>query len=391
MGKFDAKSFNEKNFKYSVEHPRVPNLKTSEMKKSKILKGSQDIKDTFGASESTYYSRIASKGLLDGQAVNYDGQTDITATNTKTYERGVIVIGRAKAWTEKDFSEDISGQDFMQNIADQVAEYKDGLDQDTILSILKGIFSMSTGAKNKEFVEKHTTTVKGNMDSTTLNSATNKACGKNKKKFGMVFMDSDVQTNLENMNLLKNLVYTDKDGVSRDISLYSWGGKLVIVDDMPKTEGYMDATADTEGSLKIVANTATPAAGEIKLEEVTPYLDDRTLKAGDYVVFGTEYTTYALGEGSIDYEDLPMKHPYGASRDEAKNGGEDTLYMRQRKVFAPVGISYENTTHASLSPTDAELENGNNWALVNSGETSETDRSYIDHRAIAICRIISRG
>lgn len=38
-----------------------------------------------------------------------------------------------------------------------------------------------------------------------------------------------------------------------------------------------------------------------------------------------------------------------------------------------------------------ELENGNNWALVNSGETSETDRSYIDHRAIAICRIISRG
>ena len=55
MGKFDAKSFNEKNFKYSVEHPKVPNLKTSEMKKSKILKGSQDIKDTFGASESTYY------------------------------------------------------------------------------------------------------------------------------------------------------------------------------------------------------------------------------------------------------------------------------------------------------------------------------------------------
>ena len=59
MGKFDAKSFNEKNFKYSVEHPRVPNLKTSEMKKSKILKGSQDIKDTFGASESPNYSRIA--------------------------------------------------------------------------------------------------------------------------------------------------------------------------------------------------------------------------------------------------------------------------------------------------------------------------------------------
>lgn len=27
MGKFDSKSFNEKAFKYGVEHPRIPNLK----------------------------------------------------------------------------------------------------------------------------------------------------------------------------------------------------------------------------------------------------------------------------------------------------------------------------------------------------------------------------
>ncbi len=391
MGKFDAKSFNEKNFKYSVEHPRVPNLKTNEMKKSKVLKGSEDIRNTLGASESSAYARIAMKGLLDGQAVNYDGKTDITATGTKTFERGVVVVGRAKAWTEKDFAEDLTGEDFMQNIADQVADYKDALDQDTILSELKGIFSMSTSNEDKRFIEKHISKIKGNMSSTTLNSATNKACGKNKKSFRMVFMDSDVQTNLENMNLLKNLTYTDKDGITRDISLYSWNGRLVIVDDMPKTEGYFDATADTEGALKIVANTATPSADEIKLEDVTPYLDDRALKAGDYVVLGTEYTTYALGEGTIDYEDLPIKHPYGASRDEAKNGGEDTLYMRQRKVFAPFGISYEKKVQASLSPTDEELENGTNWTIVNSGEEAEADRSYIDHRSIAIVKIVSRG
>ncbi len=391
MGKFDSKSFNEKNFKYSVEHPRVPNLKTNEMKKSKVLKGSEDIRNTLGSSESSAYARIAMKGLLDGQAVNYDGQTDITATSTKTFERGVVVVGRAKAWTEKDFAEDLTGEDFMQNVADQVADYKDALDQDTILSELKGIFAMSTTDKDKEFVEKHTSKVKGNMTSTTLNSATNKACGKNKKSFRMVFMDSDVQTNLENMNLLANLKYTDKEGVTRDIELYSWNGRLVIVDDMPKVEGYFDATADTEGALKIVANSATPAASEIKLEDVVPYLDDRTLKANDYVVFGTEYTTYALGEGVIDYEDLPVSHPYSMARDEKTNGGEETLYMRQRKVFAPFGISYEKKVQASLSPTDAELENGTNWTVVNSGETSETDRSYIDHRAIAIVKIVSRG
>ncbi len=389
MGKFDSKSFNEKNFKYSVEHTRIPNLKTNELKKSKALKGSKDIKEVF-KQDGTAYAKIAMKGLLDGDAVNYDGQTDITATSTKTFERGIVVVGRAKAWTEKDFSDEVSGQDFMENVADQVAEYKDGLDQDTILAILKGIFAM-TGAKNLEFVNKHTTIVKKNMDATTLNTATNKACGKNKKKFTMVFMDSDVSTNLENLKVLEYLKYTDEQGIERDLTLASWNGKLVIIDDMPKTEGYFDATAETEGALKIVANNATPAANEIKLQDVTPYLDSKELAAGDYVVLGTEYITYALGDGAIDYEDVGVKHPYGMSRDESKNGGEETLYMRQRKVFAPFGISYEKTSQASLSPTDAELANGANWSLVHSGEAQAANRSYINHKSIPIVKIVSRG
>ena len=76
------------------------------------------------------------------------------------------------------------------------------------------------------------------------------------------------------------------------------------------------------------------------------------------------------------------------SRDPKTNGGEDTLYTRQRKVFAPYGISYEK---ASLSPTDTELKNGANWALVHSGETTASQRSYINHKAIPIARIFSRG
>ena len=228
MGQFDSKSFNEKAFKYGVENSRIPNLKTNELKKSKALKGSKDIRDVFTSQNGTVYAEIAMKGLLDGDAVNYDGQTDITATSTKTFERGVVVVGRAKAWTEKDFADDVSGQDFMENVADQVAEYKDGLDQDTILAELAGIFGM-TGDKNEEFVEKHTTIIKKAMDATTLNTATNKACGKNKKKITMVFMDSDVATNLENLKVLEYLKYTDNEGIERELTLASWNGKLVIM------------------------------------------------------------------------------------------------------------------------------------------------------------------
>ena len=391
--KFDSKSFNPQAFKYMVG--RVPNLHMHEIKKSKALAGNPDIKATLGGSQGgTGYARIAMRGLLDGDAVNYDGQTDITATSTKTFEQGVVAVGRAKAWLEKDFSYDITGGiDFMQNIADQVGEYWDGVDQDTIIAILDGVFSM-TGTKNKEFVDAHTydvtEKVDGKMSATTLNSATNKACGANKKKFTLVFMHSDVATNLENLNLVAHLKYTDSQGMQRELDLYTWNGKLVVIDDdMPTTEQegfYIKAKSADEGALQVVANSATPTAKQIKLESVTPVADSyETPKEGDYVVYVdafTEYTTYVLGNGSISYEDLGVKVPYEMNRNPEKNGGQDTLYTRQRKVFAPFGISYEKKSQATLSPTNEELKKGENWTLVHSGETTESKRSYINHKAV---------
>jgi hypothetical protein len=78
-------------------------------------------------------------------------------------------------------------------------------------------------------------------------------------------------------------------------------------------------------------------------------------------------------------------------RDPAENGGEDTLYTRKRKVFAPFGISYEKASQASLSPTDAELATGANWTLVHSGESVAANRTYTNHKAIPIARIISKA
>ena len=237
--KFDAKSFNPEVFRYMVG--RVPNLRMNEIVKSKALTRNPDIQAVFSSENGTGYARIAMRGLLDGEGVNYDGQTDIAATSTKTFEQGMAVIGRAKAWVEKDFSQDITGGvDFMQNVAEQVGEYFDNLDQRTILAILQGIFSM-TGGKNAEFVQKHTYDVtaegEGRITATTLNSATNQACGANKKKFSLVFMHSDVATNLENLNLVAHLKYTDAEGVQRELALYSWNGKLVVIDDdMPAEE-----------------------------------------------------------------------------------------------------------------------------------------------------------
>lgn len=342
--KFDAKSFNPQAFKYKAD--RIPRTRLNEMRKSRVLAGNPDIRAVFTTQDGTGYARLAMRGLLDGDAVNYDGQTDIEATSTKTFEQGVVVVGRAKAWMEKDFSYDITGGvDFMDNVAQQVAEYWQDVDQDTLLAVLKGVFAM-TSTKGAEFVTKHTYTVDGPMEATTLNSATAQACGDRKKKFSMIFMHSVVATNLENLQLITHLKYTDKDGMTRDLEMYTWNGKLVIVDDgMP---------VDTSGDAPV-------------------------------------YTSYVLGEGSISFEDIGAKVPYEMARDPKTNGGQDTLYTRQRKVFAPYGLSYEKVTQASLSPTDAELSNGGNWDLVHSGEATEAERSYINDKAIPICRILSKG
>ena len=343
--KFDAKSFNPQAFKYKAD--RIPRTRMNEMRKSRVLTGNPDIRAVFTTQDGTAYARLAMRGLLDGDAVNYDGQTDITATSTKTFEQGVVVVGRAKAWVEKDFSYDITGgQDFMDNVAKQVADYWQDIDQDTLLAILRGVFAM-TSTKGAEFVKKHTYEVDGPMEATTLNSATAQACGDHKKKFSMIFMHSVVSTNLENLNLLTALKYTDKDGVTRDLTLYTWNGKLVIVDDGMPTEEAEDGS--------------------------------------------TVYTSYVLGEGTINYEDIGVKVPYEMARDPKTNGGQDTLYTRQRKVFAPFGLSYEKAKQASLSPTDDELADGTNWDLVHSGEATEAERSYVNDKVIAIARIKSKG
>ena len=77
------------------------------------------------------------------------------------------------------------------------------------------------------------------------------------------------------------------------------------------------------------------------------------------------------------------------SRDPKTNGGQDTLYTRQRKLFAPKGISWVGES-SIISPTNAELETGSNWEIVSNGKT-ETDKKYFNHKAIPLVKIITKG
>lgn len=397
-GIFDKKIFNTEVFNKYTE--RVPNLRKNELLKSRALVARNDLKAAMTDQVGGNYVVTPLKGLISGSTpLNYDGKTDITSQNTETYMHSGVVVGRSQAWTERDFSYDITGgEDFMENIAAQVVDYWDEVDQDTILSILKGIFSM-TGTGNKPFVDNHTADITKELEAntmgvTTLNTAMQRALGDNKSKFSLAIMHSAVATNLENLNLLNYLKYTDKNGVQRDLGLATLNGRLVVIDDSMPTEEvaeqYMKVDSTVEGALKVVASSATGA--QINKAEVTPTVAGYTPANDDYVVklpAYTSYTTYVLGEGAIEYTDAGVRVPSETDRNPSKNGGQDTLYSRQRKCFAPYGISFTKSSMASESPTTAELEKGVNWELVSNMDGSS--KKYINHKAIPIARIISRG
>jgi hypothetical protein len=390
MALFDTKNFNGEVFGAYVD--AVPNLNRNELLKSGAIVEKPQYATMLPDQTGGNYITIPIKARIGGTADNYDGNTDITADSRDTYTHGRIVVGRAHGWTEKDFSSDITGEDFMP-AAQEVAEYWDDVDQETLLCVLKGIFSM-TGQKNQEFVNDHTYDVsmsatETGFAETTLNNAIQQALGDNKGKFSLAIMHSKIATNLENLKLLAYMKYNDGEGIERDLTLATLNGRTVLVDDnMPTTSlnaKYVKATKTDPGALKVT----TAGSGEGEVEQTTVQSDVTDVKEGDYVVLlpaGTAYTTYVLGNGAIEYTNCGAKVPYEMDRDPKEKGGEDTLYSRQRKIFSPYGISFK--TPSFISPTNSQLESGANWELANDNSTST--KKYFPIKAIPIARIITR-
>lgn len=188
--------------------------------------------------KSATLSTLQDQTLFVAELPNYDGSTNITSNPTKTFSHSRVVVGRAQAWTERDFSYDITGgEDTLADVASQIGEYWEEVDQATIIKILTGIFAMKD-AEGVKFVREHTYDVTGKtnsegalglMDGTSLNTAMQRACGDNKGAFSLAIMHSAVATGLENLKLLAYMKYTDKDGIERELQIGTLNGRTVLV------------------------------------------------------------------------------------------------------------------------------------------------------------------
>nr|DAQ78355.1 MAG TPA: major capsid protein [Caudoviricetes sp.] len=353
---FDSKAFNPQAFGKYIDS--IPNLNKNQLAKSGAVGANLNARNALNSQTGSLYARVPSFGHISAKtSQNNDGNTDIQTTSTTTFDQGYIVASRMVSWTERSFSTNITaGVNFMDHVAGEVASiYKPQLRQAILLAMLKGVFSMTTSGTKphqkeaKLFMDNHVTDISANKDQTgfvgpsTLNSAIQKACGDNKNAFTLVIMHSAVATNLENQKLLEYMKYTDKDGIERQLNMATWNGRLVLVDDEMPTQ---------------------------EVTETDPH---------------TKYTTYVLGNGALILDDIGDSVPYEMDRNPKVNGGEDTLYVRDRFICGVNGISFEKPSSVTASASDTDLSTGTNWEILHN------EKEALSHKAIPIVKIVSRG
>jgi len=336
--------FDEEIFLYEWQNQRDPVL--TALLNSGVIVNDAQIETMISKGSNTF--TIPYYNDLGGDELNYDGNTDITATAVTADAMSGVVIGRAKAWFKRDFTADFnSGADPMGQIVSRVSKYFDKKRQARLINILNALFGIQDDAKWANHASSIATATTSVTDAnliglTAANDAMQKALGDSKAAFQIAVMHSNVATRLENLQLLKFWTNNDANGLQRRTRLADYNGLTVVVDDgVPVTD-------------------SATAAGQ------------------------KEYTTYLLGTGVIRYAPAPLvdNKAVEVARDPAKYGGMETLYTRYRETMHPFGFSFdiskEQVTNKT-SPTDADLGQSVAWA-----------RKY-DDKNIAVAKLVTNG
>ncbi len=225
---------------------------------------------------------------------------------------------RGNAWTANGLAATLSGDDPMGAIGNLVAGYWRRDMQTTLISVLKGVFN-------------------GPLESSHVNNIAAEASGsvsENTKVSGPAIVDTisklgdahDVLTGMVMhsvvyFNLVKqDLIQYVKDSTGT-VDIPTYLGKRVIVDDgVPTPEG-TDGTSPSQ-----------------------------------------KYVTYLFGNSAVGYAEGTPTTPTETDRDSLID--DDILINRKHFVLHPRGVKFTDNTVAGVSPTNAELEDTNNWSKV---------------------------
>ena len=284
------------------------------------------------ANGSNVYTMPFYGSLADTEPENYDGQTDITLETMGASHQSGVVWGRAHGWYADDFVADFTTANPLAAIAARMAKYWQNGRQKQLIGITDAVLSLTD-------MKDHVVT-KDELEATTLSDTCQEIWGEHKNQVSLAIMHSAVAQSFEDLERVDYLKYTDANGVTRDLNIYTVNGITTIIDD-----GVPMTAASGSG------DSAKPAT----------------------------YSTYLFAAGAIRHATAPVEHPVFFGRDELKRGGMEYLGNRLRETIHPNGFSFTLPAN-TISPTDAQLFAKANWSLA-----------YDDAKAIPFAKLVTLG
>lgn len=317
-----------------------------------------------GTPEGGRFIQLPMWNALDGDDDTFN-EEDLSVGKITTKEARATLLIRGKAWAATDLARVLGGADPMNAIIQLLADWRNTKEQQMYLAILKGLFGengaltchlndISAGADNAAYIS----------DSATLD--TKQLLGDHYGSLGMVFMHSATYTYLQKNGMITRNPIFDPSQSSVEMERYL-NYSIYIDDSMPYCK-YATTTSGDSGALKIVADTATPTVGEIKLGEVIKG-GLSGVAAGDYVKeIAPIYDTYFVGNGAFIRQSGTPAGLVETETDRDKLGGKNFLINRWCNIIHPRGLSWTNdgtyTNPLAYYPENVDLAKPSNWELI---------------------------
>lgn len=319
---------------FALEWGQVPDLIRTAMVTSGAMVEDAYI-ESLVANGSNIYTMPFYNDLAEGDEDNYDGQTDMTASESSGASQTGVVFGRMKAWKAPQFASDFTTAKPMAHIASRIAPWYNRQTQKRIIGISNGVLGVSGMASNA--------VTKAKLDENTLSDVCQEIWGDNKGSIAMAIMHSAVAQEFEDLNRANFLKYTDANGMTSMVRTINVNGITCIIDDgMPVTPG-------------------TPAEGQTPATETT-------------------YDTYLFGIGALRHAFAPVDNAVEFWREPMKNGGMDFIGTRRRETIHPYGMSFKKPAKMTDSPTNEQLFASANWQMA-----------YPDAKGILIGKMTTPG
>lgn len=242
---------------------------------------------------------------LTGDDEVLNDSTGMSLDKIEADEDVACVHLRGKSWGANDLASLLAGDNAMDAIATKTADYWARQKQKVLVSTLKGI-SACAGFSDHVLDISQTEGASGIISAEALID-TESLLGDNYDQLTGIMMHSKVMQKLRKLDLIDTVPDSES---KQGINFYM--GRPIIVDDM-----------------------------------LAPV--------------GNAYPIYLFGNGCISYNELDGLPKVETDRD--KRAGVDELITRQQFTMHPRGIKWKGTP-AGVTATNAELEVGTNWEVV---------------------------